>query len=306
MITYVLKRIGIGLLTIFVLVTLAFFLMKILPGGPFDSERVQDPRVEEIIAQKYNLDKPVHQQYFIYLKELLQGDLGLSFKKAGVSVASLITKLSPITMRLGFVAFGFSVTIGITLGIIAALTKHTWVRTLIVAGATLGISIPGFLLAIFLVYVFAVNLRVLPVIGLSTWRHYVMPTMALSFYPIAFISRMTRSTLTEVLKQDYIVMARSKGLSRRTIILRHALKNALIPIVTYLGPMIAFLMIGSFVIENLFAIPGIGKELVNAIQGRDYPVILGLIIFLGALVITMNLVVDLFLGVVDPRIKVNS
>ncbi len=306
MITYVLKRIGIGLLTIFVLVTLAFFLMKILPGGPFDSERVQDPRVEEIIAQKYNLDKPVHQQYFIYLKELLQGDLGLSFKKAGVSVASLITKLSPITMRLGFVAFGFSVTIGITLGIIAALTKHTWVRTLIVAGATLGISIPGFLLAIFLIYVFAVNLRVLPVIGLSTWRHYVMPTMALSFYPIAFISRMTRSTLTEVLKQDYIVMARSKGLSRRTIILRHALKNALIPIVTYLGPMIAFLMIGSFVIENLFAIPGIGKELVNAIQGRDYPVILGLIIFLGALVITMNLVVDLFLGVVDPRIKVNS
>ncbi len=306
MITYVLKRIGIGLLTIFVLVTLAFFLMKILPGGPFDSERVQDPRVEEIIAQKYNLDKPVHQQYFIYLKELLQGDLGLSFKKAGVSVASLITKLSPITMRLGFVAFGFSVTIGITLGIIAALTKHTWVRTLIVAGATLGISIPGFLLAIFLIYVFAVNLRALPVIGLSTWRHYVMPTMALSFYPIAFISRMTRSTLTEVLKQDYIVMARSKGLSRRTIILRHALKNALIPIVTYLGPMIAFLMIGSFVIENLFAIPGIGKELVNAIQGRDYPVILGLIIFLGALVITMNLVVDLFLGVVDPRIKVNS
>lgn len=306
MITYVLKRIGIGLLTIFVLVTLAFFLMKILPGGPFDSERVQDPRVEEIIAQKYNLDKPVYQQYFIYLKELLQGDLGLSFKKAGVSVASLITKLSPITMRLGFVAFGFSVTIGITLGIIAALTKHTWVRTLIVAGATLGISIPGFLLAIFLIYVFAVNLRVLPVIGLSTWRHYVMPTMALSFYPIAFISRMTRSTLTEVLKQDYIVMARSKGLSRRTIILRHALKNALIPIVTYLGPMIAFLMIGSFVIENLFAIPGIGKELVNAIQGRDYPVILGLIIFLGALVITMNLVVDLFLGVVDPRIKVNS
>ncbi len=271
MITYVLKRIGIGLLTIFVLVTLAFFLMKILPGGPFDSERVQDPRVEEIIAQKYNLDKPVHQQYFIYLKELLQGDLGLSFKKAGVSVASLITKLSPITMRLGFVAFGFSVTIGITLGIIAALTKHTWVRTLIVAGATLGISIPGFLLAIFLIYVFAVNLRALPVIGLSTWRHYVMPTMALSFYPIAFISRMTRSTLTEVLKQDYIVMARSKGLSRRTIILRHALKNALIPIVTYLGPMIAFLMIGSFVIENLFAIPGIGKELVNAIQGATTP-----------------------------------
>lgn len=306
MIKYTLSRIGIGFLTVFVLVTLVFFLMKVLPGGPFDTDRVQDPKVQEIIMKQYNLDKPVSVQYFLYLKNLAKGDLGVSFKKTGTTVASLITKLAPVTIRLGGVALGISIVLGLTLGIISALTKHEWVRTGIVALATMGISIPGFLLAIFLIYTFAVNLRFLPVIGLSTWKHFVMPSFALSFYPIAFISRMTRSVLTEVLRQDYIVMAKSKGLSSLTIILRHAMKNVLIPIVTYLGPLIAGLMTGSFVIENLFAIPGIGRELVSAIQGRDYPVILGLSIFIGAFIIVMNLLADLALGLVDPRIKVSS
>jgi oligopeptide transport system permease protein len=306
LIKYTLSRIGIGLLTIFVLVTLVFFLMKVLPGGPFDTDRVRDPKVMEIILKNYNLDKPAYVQYLLYLQNLAKGDLGTSFKKTGTTVSSLIVDLAPVTMRLGGVALLISIVVGLSLGIIAALTRHDWIRTSIVGLATVGISVPGFLMAIFLIYTFAVNLRFLPVIGLSSWKHYIMPSIALSFYPIAFISRMTRSVLTEVLKQDYIVMAKSKGLSKLTIILRHALKNVLIPIVTYLGPLIAGLMTGSFVIENLFAIPGIGRELVAAIQGRDYPVIVGLTIFIGAFIVFMNLLADLALGLVDPRIKVNS
>ncbi len=306
MIKYTLNRIGISLLTIFVLITVVFFLMKVLPGGPFDTDRVRDPKVMEIILKNYNLDKPTYVQYFLYMQNLVKGDLGTSFKKTGTPVASLIVNLAPVTMRLGGVALLFSVIVGLGLGIIAALTRNEWVRTVIVGLATMGISIPGFLMAIFLIYTFAVNFRALPVIGLSTWRHYIMPSIALSFYPVAFISRMTRSVLTEVLKQDYIVMARSKGLSKLAVVLRHALKNVLIPIVTYLGPLIAGLMTGSFVIENLFAIPGIGRELVAAIQGRDYPVIVGLTIFIGAFIVVMNLLADLALGLVDPRIKINS
>lgn len=304
MFRYAVKRILTGLLTVFVLITLVFMLMKVLPGGPFDSDRVTDQRVIQIIEARYNLDKPVMVQYLLYLQSVLRGDLGESFKKVGTSVTELIGNLAPVTFRLGMVSLVVSVGLGLLLGIIAALSKRPSVQASIVAMATVGISIPGFLLALFLMYLFAVKLGLLPIIGLSTWKHYVMPTAALSFYPVAFISRMTRSVLTEVIKQDYIVMAKSKGLAWRTIIWRHALKNVLIPIVTYLGPMIAYLMTGSFVIENLFAIPGIGRELINSIQGRDAPVVLGLTIFLGAFIVAMNLIVDLMLGLIDPRIKV--
>jgi oligopeptide transport system permease protein len=304
MFKYAVKRILTGFLTVFVLITLVFMLMKVLPGGPFDSDRVTDQRVIQIIEARYNLDKPVMVQYLLYLQSVLRGDLGESFKKVGTSVTELIGNLAPVTFRLGMVSLVVSVCLGLLLGIIAALSKRPSVQASIVAMATIGISIPGFLLALFLMYIFAVHLGLLPIIGLSTWKHYVMPTAALSFYPVAFISRMTRSVLTEVLKQDYIVMAKSKGLAWHTIIWRHALKNVLIPIVTYLGPMIAYLMTGSFVIENLFAIPGIGRELINSIQGRDAPVVLGLTIFLGAFIVAMNLIVDLMLGLIDPRIKV--
>lgn len=304
MFRYAVKRILTGLLTVFVLITLVFMLMKVLPGGPFDSDRVTDQRVIQIIEARYNLDKPVMVQYLLYLQSVLRGDLGESFKKVGTSVTELIGNLAPVTFRLGMVSLVVSVGLGLLLGIIAALSKRPSVQASIVAMATIGISIPGFLLALFLMYLFAVKLGLLPIIGLSTWKHYVMPTAALSFYPVAFISRMTRSVLTEVIKQDYIVMAKSKGLAWHTIIWRHALKNVLIPIVTYLGPMIAYLMTGSFVIENLFAIPGIGRELINSIQGRDAPVVLGLTIFLGAFIVAMNLIVDLMLGLIDPRIKV--
>lgn len=306
MVKYTIKRILVGLLTLFVLVTLVFILMKVMPGGPFDSDRNTDPKVIAIIQERYNLDKPLVTQYLLYLKDIAGGDLGESFKKIGTTVESIIIRLSPVTIRLGAVALIVSLVFGTGFGITAALTKRKWLRGAIVAMATVGVSVPGFLMALFLIYFFSVELKLLPVIGLNSWKHYIMPSLALSFYPIAFISRMLRSVLTEVMQQDYITMAKAKGLKRSRIIYKHALKNALIPVITYMGPMIANLMTGSFVVETIFAIPGIGREFVASIQGRDYPVILGLSIFIGAFVIMMNLVVDIIMGLVDPRIKLDA
>lgn len=221
-------------------------------------------------------------------------------------VSDIVVDLAPITIKLGSVAFIIALVLGITLGVVAALSRSESVRALITAMATIGISVPGFLLAIFLIYFFAVRLNLLPIIGLKSWQHYVLPGLALSFYPIAYLSRLVRSTLTESLTQDYIVMARSKGLSRRTIVFEHALPNTLIPVITYLGPLIASLLTGSFVVESIFAIPGIGREMVQAIQGRDYSVILGMTIFIGAFVIFMNIVADILLAVVDPRIRLDA
>ncbi len=306
MIKYILKRVTIGLLTLFVLTTVVFILMKTLPGGPFDSDRVTDPRVIEIMERAYNLDKPLHMQYLLYLKDLLHGNMGESFKKSGITVNDMIVRLTPTTMKLGAVALCVSVVLGIALGMISALTKKQWLRSLIVVFATIGVSVPGFLLALLMIYTFTVHLHLLPTMGLTSWKHFVMPSLALSFSPIAYMTRMTRSSLSEVLRQDYITMARATGLSKLDVMVRHALKNAMLPIVTYLGPLIANLLTGSFVVETMFAIPGIGREFVSAITGRDYPVIMGLTIFIGAFVILMNLVSDIAAAVVDPRIRLGS
>ena len=306
MIKYILKRVTIGLLTLFALTTVVFILMKTLPGGPFDSDRVTDPRVIEIMERAYNLDKPLHMQYLLYLKDLLHGNMGESFKKSGITVNDMIVRLTPTTMKLGAVALCVSVVLGIALGMISALTKKQWLRSLIVVFATIGVSVPGFLLALLMIYTFTVHLHLLPTMGLTSWKHFVMPSLALSFSPIAYMTRMTRSSLSEVLRQDYITMARATGLSKLDVMVRHALKNAMLPIVTYLGPLIANLLTGSFVVETMFAIPGIGREFVSAITGRDYPVIMGLTIFIGAFVILMNLVSDIAAAVVDPRIRLGS
>jgi len=303
---YSLKRILIGALTLLVLTTVVFVLMKALPGGPFDSDRVTDPRVIAVMERAYNLDKPYHVQYLLYLKDLLHGNLGESFKKSGIMVNDMIVRLTPVTMRLGAVALVLSISIGITLGMISALTKKQWLRSLITAFATVGVSVPGFLLALLMIYLFTVYLHWLPTIGLTSWKHYIMPSLALSFSPIAYITRMTRSSLSETLRQDYITLARATGLSKVQVMLRHALKNAMLPIVTYMGPLISNLLTGSFVVETMFAIPGIGREFVSAITGRDYPVIMGLTIFIGAIVILMNLASDIAAAFVDPRIRLGS
>jgi len=303
---YSLKRILIGILTLFVLTTVVFVLMKALPGGPFDSDRVTDPRVIAVMERAYNLDKPYHIQYLLYIKDLLHGNLGESFKKSGILVNDMIVRLTPVTMRLGAVALVLSITMGITLGMISALTKKQWIKSLIVGFATVGVSVPGFLLALLMIYLFTVYLHWLPTIGLTSWKHYIMPALALSFSPIAYMTRMTRSSLSETLRQDYITLARATGLSKVQVMIRHALKNAMLPIVTYMGPLISNLLTGSFVVETMFAIPGIGREFVSAITGRDYPVIMGLTIFIGAIVILMNLASDIAAAFVDPRIRLGS
>lgn len=255
---------------------------------------------------KYGLDKPVGEQYVIYLKNALHGDFGESISKKGQQVSSIIVQRFPVTAQLGVIAFAFSMIFGIAFGIISALTKHRWVNSLITVMATLGVSIPGFLLAMMLMILFGVKLGWLPIVGLSDWKSYIMPSLALSFGALSTVTRLTRSSLRDVMGSDYITLARSKGTKEIWVIIKHGLKNALLPVITYAGPMFASLITGSLVIETLFSIPGIGKEFTSSISNRDYTLCMGLTIFFGLLVIIMNLVSDIAAAIVDPRIKLGK
>lgn len=303
MFRYVLKRVLIGIVTLFLLSSATFFLMKATPGSPISGEKYENQAQRELAIKKYNLDKPVFEQYTIYMGDLIHGDLGESMVRSGREVSDTITQSFPVTARLGSTAFATALIIGIALGTVAALSKHRWVNNLCMFIATIGVSVPSFLIGILLMIVLGVKLKLFPFVGLSTPANYVLPVMALAFYPISMICRLTRSSMLEVMKQDYIILARSKGTSYKKVVIKHALKNAMIPVITYAGPAFAYMLTGSFVIETLFAIPGIGKEMVSSIQTRDYPMIMGLTIFLGFLVITFNIITDILSAVVDPRIK---
>jgi len=307
MFKYICKRLAIGLVTLFILATVTFFMMKAIPGNPFSRENKQiSPQIMEKLNEKYGFDKPVFTQYVMYLQSALKGDFGVSIKIKDITVASIIAKSAPVTARLGIVAFFIALTVGITLGIVSALTKKRWVNNVITVFATLGVSIPSFLFAILMMYVLGVLLKLFPFVGLSTPAHYVMPATALALYPISMITRLTRSSLRDVMDKDYITLARSKGTSELYVIIKHGLKNALLPVITYCGPMFAGLVTGSFVIENLFSVPGIGAEFVSSVLNRDYTLIMGLTIFLGVIVIVMNLLSDIVVALVDPRIKLEK
>ncbi len=305
MIKYIIKRLAIGVFTMFVLVTVTFFLTRLMPGNPFATGNISGSMLEKITA-KYGLDKPILSQYIVYLSNLLQGDLGISYKKSGVSVNSLIAAGAPATMSLGMISYFFSLFIGVVIGILMATTKKESVRGALITFTTLGISIPNFIFAILVMLVFGQILQWLPVLGLSTPKHYILPVITQSVYPIAQISRLVQSSFTEAMQQDYVIMAKAKGLKPITIKVKHVLKNAMIPVITISGPMIAFLLTGSFVVESIFTIPGIGKEFVNSVANRDYTVIMGLTIFIGFLIIIANLVVDIICSIVDPRIKLTN
>lgn len=276
-----------------------------MPGNPFQTENISTSMLETITAH-YGLDKPIDQQYVIYLKNLLHGDLGISYKKSGVSVNDIIAAGFPVTMKLGVITYIAALFIGIAIGIWMAVTKKEFVRGTLLTVSTLGVSIPNFVFAIFLMLVFGVILQWCPVLGLDTPKHYILPVITQVVYPVAQISRLVQSSYTEAMNQDYVIMARAKGLTKWTITIRHILKNAILPVITISGPMLAFLITGSFVVENLFTIPGIGREFVNSISNRDYTVIMGLTIFIGAIIIVANLVVDIICALVDPRIKLND
>lgn len=304
MIKYVCKRIFIGILTLFILTTVTFFLMHAIPGSPFSQDNKNiPPEVFAAMEAKYNLDKPVTEQYVTYMGNVIQFDFGESISKKGQQVSDIIISRIPATAKLGTVAFVISIVVGIALGVLGALTKHRWVNSVITVIATLGVSLPSFIVALLLMIFFGVQLKLFPLIGLDGPLSYVLPAIALSLSPIAMVTRLTRSSLRDVLNKDYIILAKSKGTKDLKVILKHGLKNALLPVITYCGPLFASLVTGSFVVETLFTIPGIGKEFVSSVNNRDYFLIMGLTIFLGAIIIVMTIISDVVSALVDPRIK---
>ena len=302
---YIIKRVLSGFVTLFVLASVTFFLMKATPGSPFSLAKYKTPEALAAAEAKYNLDKPLMEQYVIYLKGVAQGNLGESMINTGRSVSYYIKTGFPVTARLGLIAFVLALVGGIALGTGAALSRHKWVNNLCMFVATIGVSVPSFLIAMIMLIIFGVQLHILPFIGLNSPLNYIMPALSLAFYPIAMIARLTRSSMLEVMNQDYIILARSKGTPYKKVVIKHALKNAMLPVVTYAGPMFAFMLTGSFVIESVFSIPGIGSAFVSCITTRDYPIIMGLTIFLGFLVITFNLITDILSAIIDPRIKLD-
>ena len=303
---YILKRLLIGVVTLLALATITFFLMHIIPGSPFAGETSKLPAaVKEKLIAKYGLDKPLVVQYVTYLRHAIHGDFGTSLNRKGREVMDIIMSGIRPTASLGLVAFVIAMTVGILLGTISAFSRQRWVSGLVAVISTIGVSVPSFLIALLMMLVFGVLLGWLPIVGLSSWRHYIMPGIALSLAPIAMIARLVRSSLLEVMRQDYMVLARSKGTPELQVITRHALKNALIPVITYAGPLIATLLTGSFVIETLFSIPGIGAEFVTSVSNRDYTLIMALTIFYGAFIIVANIVTDLITAAIDPRIRLS-
>ena len=303
MLKYVAKRIGLAIVTIWAVATITFFLMNMVPGGPFLSEKAISPQATAALEAKYGLDKPLFQQYLTYITDALHGDFGDSLKQRGRTVMDIILMKFPVSARLGGVSVLVSLLIGIPLGCIAPLKRGKFLDSLISVVASCGIAVPSFVICTVLLYFLGVNLQLLPTMGLTSWKHYIMPVMALSFYPTAYIMRLMRSSMLDVLGQDYMRTARAKGLSGGVILFKHALRNAVLPVVTYVGPMLAYTVTGSFVVEKIFTIPGLGGEFIKAINGRDYTLIMGTTIFLATLIIIMNVVVDIVYNIVDNRIK---
>ncbi len=284
--------------------TVTFFLMHAVPGGPFDQEKELPPAVLANLEKKYNLDEPLFVQYGLYLKGLLQGDLGVSFE-TNRSVATIIREGLEVTAQLGVVAFLYAVVFGMTLGVIAALYHNRLPDYLSVFFATVGTAMPNFIIATFLVIIFSVQLGWFDVLGweFGNYRKMVLPVLALGTLSAAYIARVTRASVLEVLGQDYIRTARAKGLSEQVVVLRHTIKNALVPVLTVAGPIFAFLVTGSFIVERIFAINGVGRQFVEAVFRRDYGLIMGTTLFYAAVVAFANLVVDVLYAVVDPRIR---
>lgn len=305
MLRYIVKRLGYGVLTLFLVSLITFFLMNLIPGGPFQSEKAKSEATMAALEEKYGLDKPLPVQYATYMKNVLSGDFGDSTKQRGRTVGEIIATGFPTSAKLGGFAVLLAVIIGVPLGCIAALNRGKWLDHLIIVFTTTGIAIPSFITATLLMYYFGVKLQWLPTMGLTSAKHYILPVISLALYPSAYICRLMRSSILDVLGQDYMTTARAKGLSQRVRLFKHALRNAILPVVTYLGPLIASILCGSFIVEKLFTIPGLGSEFISSITNRDYPLVMGTTLFLAALIIVMNVVVDIVYKLIDPRIKLN-
>ncbi len=302
---HALKRLCTAVPTLLVLVTLTFFLMRLAPGGPFDRERALPPEIERALAAEYHLDESLPRQYARYLGNLLQGDLGPSFQYEVFTVSELIGKGLPVSLTLGALAMALALLVGGAMGILAALSHRRLPDYGLMSVALLGVSIPSYVVAPLLVLVFAIGLRWLPAGGWVSgrWSDVVLPVVALALPQISAIARLLRGSLLEVLQQPYLRTARAKGLPPRLVILRHALKPALMPLVSYLGPATASILTGSVVVEQVFDLPGIGRYFVQGALNRDYTLVLGVVAVYGAPIVVFNFLVDLAYGLLDPRIK---
>jgi len=300
---YILHRIFWLIVVLLVVSFITFALMHLVPGGPWDKEKTLAPQVVEALNKKYGLDKPFFVQFGNYLLNLLHGDLGISYSRQDRNVTSILLTGLPKTATLGVTAFLLAILIGIPFGMAAALKQNSIIDYLSVLFSTIFASIPGFVLGILLIIIFSVTLHWLPTGGWGSYKQIIMPAFALATLPAAFIARITRASTLEVMRQDYIRTAQAMGIKQRVILVRHILRNALIPVTTVAGPELAFLISGSFIIENLFSIPGIGRLFVNGVFARDYGLIMGSILFYAFAVAGINLVVDLLYAVIDPRIR---
>lgn len=300
---YILKRVAMGLLSIFIVATLTFLLMNLVPGGPFVAEKNISAAAQAALEEKYGLDKPLFQRYINYMSSLLKGDMGVSLRQRGRDVSDIIFSKLPVSMRLAGVAVAVSLLVGIPLGCLSAYNRGKFLDNFIIVLATCGIAIPSFITSVILLYTFGSKLNILPTVGLNELKSYIMPVTALAIYPTAYITRLMRSSLLDVIGQDYIRTARAKGVGNFSVMFKHALRNAILPVVTYVGPMLASLMTGSFIVEKIFTIPGLGREFVSAITNRDYTMIMGTTILLATFIIVANVIVDILYKIIDPRIK---
>lgn len=277
--------------------------MYLVPGGPFLSEKSPSPAIVAAMNAKYGLDKPVIVQYKNYMVNLVQGDLGISIKKVGRSIWDIIAETFPVSAKVGGISIIIALLFGIPMGSIAAVNRGKWIDHILVFISTIGIAVPSFVVATTLMLYFGVNLKILPTYGLYSPLHYILPAFTLSFYPMSYISRLMRSSMLDVLGQDYMRTAKAKGVSNFMILFKHGLRNAILPIITFVGPLLAYILTGSFVVERIFTIPGLGGEFISSITNRDYPMIMGTTIFLASLLVLMNVLVDIAYKLVDPRIK---
>lgn len=303
MINYILKRLGISIITILVLVTVVFILVRLMPGDPFTSEKLT-PEIRANLERYYGFDKPLTTQYFTYLKNLAKGDFGYSIKYVNQSVNKIIKESFPYSFDLGMRALSFSISLGLVFGIIAALYRGKALDYWCIIIAIIGTSVPDFIIGALLQYFFGTKWGLFPVAQYQGIKHTILPSIGLGFYTLAMVSRLMRASMLEVVQQDYIKTAKSKGISKFRVTYKHQIRNAIMPVVTVLGPTVAAILTGTFVIESIFAIPGMGKYYVQSVQNLDYSIILGMTVFYGVFLIIANLVVDILYGVIDPRIRI--
>ena len=301
---YIVKRVLLAVFTIFLVITITFFAMKAIPGGPFLSEKAATPAVTAQLEAKYGLDKPIMEQYGTYLRDVLRFDFGPSIKNRGRTVTELLVEGFQTSGKLGLTAACIAIALGLTLGSIAAVWHNKWIDKLIMVLSTASVAMPSFVIATILLLLFCVAIPLFPSNGMTAAGR-ILPVFALAMYPTAYITRLTRSSMLDTMGQDYIRTARAKGVSPSKVIFKHSLKNSVTPVITYVGPMIAFILTGSLVVEQIFAVPGLGKYFFSSIINRDYPMVMGTTIFLATIMVIMNLLSDIAYKIFDPRVDLS-